>query len=92
MDPMPVVMGAAKYPENIIEDLSKEYIVISVDALSEAKKLGNAQVFNVVILGVAARHMDFTIEQWNAVIERIVKPKFVEINKKAFAVGLGKEK
>ncbi|MBQ8667818.1 MAG: indolepyruvate oxidoreductase subunit beta [Lachnospiraceae bacterium] len=92
MDPMPVVMGAAKYPENIIEDLSKEYKVISVDALSEAKKLGNAQVFNVVILGVAARHMDFTIDQWNAVIERIVKPKFVEINKKAFAVGLGKEK
>jgi indolepyruvate ferredoxin oxidoreductase beta subunit len=92
IDPMPVITGAAKYPENIIEDLSKEYKVISVDALSEAKKLGNAQVFNVVILGVAARHMDFTIEQWNAVIERIVKPKFVEINKKAFAVGLGKEK
>ena len=87
MDPMPVVMGAAKYPENIIEDLSKEYKVIAVDALSEAKKLGNAQVFNVVILGVAAKHMDFSVDQWNAVIERIVKPKFVEINKKAFEVG-----
>ena len=41
----------------------------------------------MVILGVAAKHMDFTVDQWNAVIERVVKPKFVEINKKAFAKG-----
>ncbi len=87
MDPMPVVMGNAKYPENIIEDLSKEYKVIPVDALSEAKKLGNAQVFNVVILGVAAKHMDFTADQWNSVIERTVKEKFIDINKKAFECG-----
>ncbi|MCR5475922.1 MAG: indolepyruvate oxidoreductase subunit beta [Lachnospiraceae bacterium] len=88
MDPMPVVMGAASYPGNIIEDLSKEYKVIAVDALSEAKKLGNTKVFNVVILGVAAKHMDFKPEAWNAVIERTVKPKFIDINKKAFAAGM----
>ena len=87
MDPMPVVMGAAKYPENIIEGLSKDHKVISVDALSEAKKLGNAQVFNVVILGVAAKHMDFSTDQWMAAIEKIVKPKFIDINKKAFEAG-----
>ncbi|MBR6160047.1 MAG: indolepyruvate oxidoreductase subunit beta [Lachnospiraceae bacterium] len=92
MDPMPVVMGAAKYPENIIEDLSKEYKVIAVDAMSEAKKLGNTKVFNVVILGVAARHMDFSPEAWIAVIERTVKPKFIEINKKAFTAGFEKAK
>ena len=84
MDPMPVVMGAASYPENIIEGLKKEHKVIAVDALSEAKKLGNTKVFNVVILGVAAKHMDFTKEQWNAVIGRIVKPQFKDINIKAF--------
>ncbi|MCR5302020.1 MAG: indolepyruvate oxidoreductase subunit beta [Lachnospiraceae bacterium] len=87
MDPMPVVMGSATYPENIIEDLSKKYKVISVDAISKAKELGNAKVFNVIVLGIAAKHMDFTIEQWNAVIEREVKPKFVEINKTAFKEG-----
>ena len=89
MDPMPVVMGAAKYPDNIIEDLSRDHRVISVDAMSEAKKLGNSRVFNVVILGVAAKHMEFTPDQWNAVIERTVKPKFIEINKKAFETGYG---
>ena len=87
MDPMPVVMGAAKYPENIIETLSKDHKVISVDAMAKARELGNTKVFNVVILGVAAKHMDFTKEQWNAVIERIVKPKFIDINKKAFETG-----
>ncbi len=87
MDPMPVVMGAAKYPENIIEDLSKEYKVISVDAMAEAKKLGNPKVFNVIILGVAAKHMDFTPDQWNSVIEKTVKEKFIDINKEAFKCG-----
>ena len=87
MDPMPVVMGAAEYPENIIETLSKDHKVISVDAMAKARELGNTKVFNVVILGVAAKHMDFTKEQWNAVIERIVKPKFIDINKKAFETG-----
>lgn len=87
MDPMPVVMGEAEYPENIIEDLSARYKVIAVDAMSKAKEIGNPKVFNVIILGVAAKHMDFTVEQWNRVIEKEVKPKFIEINKQAFKTG-----
>jgi len=87
MDPMPVVMGAAQYPEGIIEELSSQYKVISVDALSKSRELGNTKTFNVIILGVAAKHMDFSIDEWNAVIEKVVKPQFVDINKKAFALG-----
>lgn len=87
IDPMPVVMGAAAYPERIIEKLREKHRVISVDALAEAKKLGNARVFNVVVLGVAAKHMDFSKEEWMHVIENTVKPKTIEVNKKAFEVG-----
>ena len=36
---------------------------------------------------MAAQHMDFSLEDWNTVIENTVPPKTVEINKKAFAVG-----
>ena len=61
IDPMPVVTGKAEYPENIKEELGKTYTVYSVDAMSEAKKLGNPKVFNLVVLGMAARHMDFSI-------------------------------
>lgn len=87
MDPMPVVMGAAQYPEGIIEDLSAKYKVISVDALNMARQLGNTKTFNVIVLGVAAKHMDFSAEDWLAVIEKTVKPKFIDINKKAFEMG-----
>ena len=87
IDPMPVVTGAAEYPEGIVDKLRGEYKVIDVDAMSEALKLGNPKVFNVIVLGVAARHMDFSKEQWFEVIEKTVKPKFVEMNKQAFEAG-----
>lgn len=87
IDPMPVVIGAAKYPENIIEDLGKKYRVFQLDAMEEAKKLGNSRVFNVIVLGVAAQHMGFSKEDWLTVIENTVPPKTIEINKKAFELG-----
>lgn len=87
IDPMPVVIGAAKYPENILEDLEKDHRIYRVNAIEEAKKLGNSKVFNVIVLGVAAQHMDFTKEDWLKVIENTVPPKTIEINKKAFEVG-----
>ncbi len=87
IDPMPVVIGAAQYPENILEKLSEEFTVYSVDAMEEAKKLGNSKTFNIIVLGVAACHMEFSKEQWLRVIERTVPAKTVELNKKAFEAG-----
>lgn len=87
IDPMPVVIGAAEYPENILEDIGKEHKIYTIDAMEEAKKLGNPKVFNIIVLGIAAQHMDFTKEQWFEVIENTVPPKTVEINKKAFETG-----
>lgn len=87
IDPMPVVIGAAQYPEHILEDLSAKYKVYTVDATEESRKLGNPRVFNLIVLGMAAQHMDFTKEQWYRVIENTVPPKTIEINKKAFDLG-----
>lgn len=87
IDPITVVTGAASYPENIIENLEKEYKLYKVDAMAEALKLGNSRVFNLIVLGVAAKHMDFSVETWLKVIEKTVPPKTVEINKKAFLLG-----
>lgn len=87
MDPITVVTGAAQYPEHILEDLKKEHTVYAIDAMGEAKKLGNARVFNVIVLGVAAKHMDFSKEAWLQVIEKTVPQKTVEINQKAFLAG-----
>ena len=87
IDPITVVTGTAKYPENIIEDLKKDYNVVDVNAMEEAKRLGNSKVFNTIIVGVAAKRMDFEKSQWLEVIEATVPPKTVEINKAAFEAG-----
>ena len=90
IDPMPVVIGAAEYPENILDTLKKDHKVVSIDAMDEAKKLGNSRVFNTIIIGVAAKNMDFDKQQWLDVIANTVPPKTVEINQKAFEVGFEK--
>ena len=87
IDPMPVVIGAAQYPEHILEDLAKEHKVYTVNATEEAKKLGNPRVFNMIVLGIAAQHMPFSKEQWFDVLEHTVPPKTVEQNKQAFDDG-----
>lgn len=87
IDPITVVTGVAKYPDNIIETLGKDYNIYTVDAMAKAKELGNAKVFNIIVLGIAAQHMDFSKEDWLQVIEETVPPKTIEINKKAFLTG-----
>lgn len=87
IDPMPVVTGAAEYPEGIIEQLKEKYRVVAVDAMDEAIKMGNSRVFNVIILGIAAKNMDFPKEQWIDVIKNTVPPKTVDINVAAFEKG-----
>ena len=87
IDPITVVTGMAEYPDNIIENLEKEHKVLKVKAMEEALKLGNSKVFNIIVLGVAAKHMDFSKEAWLEVIEKTVPPKTVEINKQAFLLG-----
>ena len=87
IDPMTVVTGAMEYPENIIENLSAKYNVISVNAMAEAEKMGNTRVFNTIILGVTETKMEFAKEAWVETIKNIVPPKTVDLNLKAFELG-----
>lgn len=89
IDPMTVVTGAAQYPENVIEELGKKYRTVSLNAMEEALKLGNSRVFNTVILGVAAKNMEFDKDAWIRVIEATVPQKTIEINRIAFEAGYG---
>ena len=87
IDPITVVTGAAAYPDDIIAKLKQARRTIAVNATEEAKGLGVPKAFNVVVLGAAARHMDFAKDDWLRVIETTVPPKTVEINKRAFETG-----
>lgn len=87
IDPMPVVIGAAKYPNDIIEKLVKKNKLITVDALSQAEKLGNIKVLNTFILGLLAQHLQFEQVEWVKAIEETVPQKSVELNIRAFETG-----
>ncbi|MBR6800023.1 MAG: indolepyruvate oxidoreductase subunit beta [Firmicutes bacterium] len=86
--PMPVVMGQAKYPENIMETLEKNAAKVKAfDALKIAEECGSVKAVNVVLLGAASNDLPFDEDAWIKVIEENVKPKFVDLNKKAFELG-----
>ena len=87
IDPITVVIGVANYPDGIIETIAKNHNLYKIKAMDEAKKIGNSRTFNIIVLGLAAKYMDFKIEDWLEVIENTVPPKTVEINKKAFITG-----
>ncbi len=87
IDPMTVVIGASKYPNGIIEELKKEHTVYSIDGVEKAKDLGNSKVLNSVVLGLAAKYIGFSKEEWLDVIKKTVPQKTVEINEKAFLTG-----
>ncbi len=89
IEPMPVITGKAKYPENIIDKLKNEGIdVTAVDALGLAEQAGSAKASNVVLMGVVSTKLGFTKEVWIKALEECVPDKFLEMNKKAFDLGV----
>ena len=88
IDPMPVIIGKAKYPENIINKIRNNYHnVLAVPALELAQACGNIKAVNVVMIGVLAKKTDFPEEIWLNAIKKTVKPQFIDINIKAFQEG-----
>ena len=85
---MPVIIGAAQYPENILDELTQKGVSVdALDALSLAEQAGSSKAVNIVLMGKAAKYFDIPYESWITAIENTVAPKFVEMNKKAFELG-----
>ena len=90
IDPMPVIIGAASYPENLIEKMQEKGIAVdAMDCLSLAEQAGSAKAVNLVLMGRLSRYFDIPEEKWINAIEQCVPAKFVEMNKRAFALGRG---
>ena len=85
--PMPVITGAAAYPEDIPEKLRARANVLSLDAMALAQKAGSPKAVNLVLLGVLSQRADWPESVWQEAIEHTVPAKFLEMNKKAFALG-----
>ena len=88
IDPMPVITGAAQYPENLVETMKAAGVCVdALDCLQLAEQAGSLKAVNIVLLGRLSHYFDIPEEKWLASLEAIVPPKFLEINKKAFEIG-----
>ncbi len=88
IDPMPVIIGAAQYPENLVEKMKEAGAdVDAIEALDLAMQAGSSKAVNLVLMGRLSKYFDATQEAWMDALEACVPPKFLELNKKAFALG-----
>ncbi|MBR5296161.1 MAG: indolepyruvate oxidoreductase subunit beta [Clostridia bacterium] len=88
INPMPVIIGAAEYPENLEQKILDQGISLEAfDALSLAEKAGSSKAVNIALMGKLSRFFDFSEEEWISAIEESVPAKFLELNKKAFLLG-----
>ena len=89
VNPMPVITGAAAYPENLVEKMQAAGVdVDAIDALKLAEEAGSSKAVNIVLMGRLSRYFtDIPQEEWMAAVEKSVPAKFLELNKKAFQLG-----
>ena len=88
IDPMPVVTGAAAYPENLVEKMKAVGAdVDAVDCVALAAQAGNIKAANLVLLGRLSNYFTFPDEAWVKAIMDCVPPKFLGVNLKAFVLG-----
>ncbi len=87
-DPMPVITGAAQYPENLVEKIRAAGAKVdALDCLRIAEEAGSVKAVNIVLLGRLSHYFDIPEEAWMESIEANVPAKFLEMNKKAFTLG-----
>ena len=88
IDPMPVITGAASYPEALLEKMTALGVKAdAVDALALSREAGSTKAANIVLMGRLSRYFDFSEEVWQEALEACIAPRFLEMNKKAFALG-----
>lgn len=89
VEPMPVIIGAMPYPENLVEKMKEKGAdVDAIDFLSIAEEAGSAKAVNVALLGRLSKYFtEIPEESWQEAIEACVPEKFLELNRKAFQLG-----
>lgn len=89
IEPMPVITGAAKYPEQLLEKMqSAGAKVDGKDFLAIAEDAGSAKAVNIALMGRLSNYFpEISDEEWQKAMEACVPPKFLDLNKKAFEMG-----
>ena len=88
IDPMPVITGAAEYPENLVEKMRAAGAKVdALDCVALAEQAGSVKAVNIVLMGRLSHYFDLPDEAWQEALEAMVPKKFLELNRKAFELG-----
>ena len=90
ISPPSVLMGQETYPAGLIDrirELFPDFLL--VDGQKIAADAGNVKAANTVLLGAVSRRLVIAEEFWMRALEKMVPPKALEVNKKAFLIGRG---
>ena len=81
IDPMPVITGAAEYPQQLVEKIKAQGIKIdAMDCLTLAREAGSQKA-------VLSHYFDISEASWQNSLKANVPPKFLDINRRAFELG-----
>ena len=89
IEPMPVITGAAEYPDSLVEKMQAAGAKVDAqDFLAIAESAGSAKAVNIALLGRLSNYFpEISGEEWQKAIEACVPQKFLELNRKAFEMG-----
>ena len=88
IDPMPVITGAAEYPQQLVEKIRAHGIKIdAMDCLTLAREAGSQKAVNIVLLGRLSHYFDISQDAWQSSLKANVPAKFLEVNQRAFELG-----
>lgn len=86
---MTVMTGLEEYAEDVIEEIEKSVKKVhTLDASKLATDLGNVKAANVILLGTLIKLMGLDEIDWEDIIRKNVKEKFIDLNLKALKVGM----
>lgn len=86
--PAPVLSGKIPYPDDIIADLKSKARVVTLDAASLVKQIGNPKAMNTIILGTLIALLGLEDIDWNDVIKELVPSKAIDFNCRALELGM----
>ncbi|MCI5729195.1 MAG: indolepyruvate oxidoreductase subunit beta [Clostridia bacterium] len=91
IEPMPVITGLAQYPQDLVEKMRAQGAQVdALDCLSLAEQAGSAKAVNIVLMGRLSRYFpDIPEQAWQEAITACVPEKYLELNRRAFALGRG---
>lgn len=88
ISPPSVLMGQEAYPEGLAERAKAQFPdFLLLDGQKLADQAGNVRAANTVLLGAVSKKLEIAEQFWMQALEKMVPPKALEVNRKAFQLG-----